>query len=92
MPKQNLFQGIKVAYDPLGAHYPVNTDNPYFDHFVYQQIIDDGIKASDKLRLCCKYRFWASIFIKSDKIDKYNNIQISLIINHRLLIKFIWIF
>jgi len=51
MPKQNLFQGIKVAYDALDACYPVNTDNPYFGHFVYQQIIDDGIQANDKLRL-----------------------------------------
>ena len=57
MPKQNFLSGIKITYDPAGACYAVNTDYPYFDHFVYQQIIDDGIKASDKLRLCCKYRF-----------------------------------
>jgi hypothetical protein len=51
MPKQNFLSGIKTAYDPVGARFTRNTDYPYFDHFVYQQIIDDGIQANYKLRL-----------------------------------------
>jgi hypothetical protein len=51
MLTQNFLSGIKIGYDPVGPCYTVNTDYPYFDHFVYQQIIDDGIQANYKFRL-----------------------------------------
>jgi len=51
MPKKNYFSGIKVAYSVINTYYPVNYRNPYFDHFVFQPMINDGTCADDNFTL-----------------------------------------
>ncbi len=51
MSKKNYFSGVKMAHDVVSTYYPVNHKNPYFDHFVFQPMIDDGNSADDNFTL-----------------------------------------
>ncbi|HTD42299.1 MAG TPA: hypothetical protein VK671_16830 [Mucilaginibacter sp.] len=50
MPK-NFFSGVIMTHDVVSTYYPVNYRNPYFDHFVFQPMIDDGTGADDNFTL-----------------------------------------
>lgn len=50
MAKRNTFYGAVVTYATISTYYQ-NTNFPDFDHFTFQQQLDDGTKADDDFTL-----------------------------------------
>ncbi len=51
MAKKNSFYGASLSFSIVSTYYPVNSNFPYFHHFVFQQMIVDGSKADDDYSL-----------------------------------------
>jgi hypothetical protein len=51
MAKKNSFYGASLSFSIVSTYFPVNSNYPYFHHFVFQPMMGDGHKTNDDYTL-----------------------------------------